>query len=471
MAQQQPPGLLSDGEEGPVSVPDSSAPPRAADDDVVAVSAWRRWIILFVVCWLPIPMTFGTSSVMAVTPEVASDLKVDETAIHIANAGVFVAMAMSPLIWNPIARLVGRRVGYLLAAAVMCLCSLGAALAPNLAAFAAIWVIGGSTGVVFLVSGQTILSDIFEPTTRGTAVGFFLGTCVSANTVAPLTGGVIATYTSWRVIYGVQAAMSFFGLVMAWFLVPKDVTPAVDLGFRTSKPTSQCLRTLVSTFSPKTVFKMFLFPNILLADIACGLLSFNQYGLLSSIRFSVGERFGLNTPLTSGLFYLAPGGGFLLGSTIGGRISDHTVKRYLVKRNGLRLPRDRLRSGLGAMFLVLPLGTLLFGWGLQDNIGGMALPAVSAFFAGAGLMWSFSGLNTYSAEVHPPCKTEVISSKYIIQYSFSAVTMATRVIMMESIGIGWSFTITAITGFLAGVIVLFLIRYEPKTEKLMSEEK
>jgi hypothetical protein len=49
------------------------------------------------------------------------------------------------------------------------------------------------------------------------------------------------------------------------------------------------------------------------------------------------------------------------------------------------------------MFLVLPLGTLLFGWGLQDNIGGMALPAVSAFFAGAGLMWSFSGLNTYSA--------------------------------------------------------------------------
>lgn len=126
-------------------------------------------------------------------------------------------------------------------------------------------------------------------------------------------------------------------------------------------------------------------------------MSFNQYGLLSAIRFSFTERFGLDSPLQSGLFYLAPGGGFLLGSTIGGRISDHTVKKWIRKRNGMRLPRDRLRSGLGALFLVLPLGTLLFGWGLDRELGGMALPAVSAFFAGAGLMWSFNGLNTYAA--------------------------------------------------------------------------
>lgn len=157
----QPVQDASDAEQG--RSPDGAPKLLANDDEVLAVGKWKRWIILFTVCWLPIPMTFATSSVLAVTPEIAKDLKVDETAIHVANAGVFVAMAMSPLIWNPVSRLMGRRKGYLLAACLLCLCSIGSALAPNLAAFTAIWVIGGTTGVVFLVSGQTILSDIFEP--------------------------------------------------------------------------------------------------------------------------------------------------------------------------------------------------------------------------------------------------------------------------------------------------------------------
>lgn len=86
-----------------------------------------------------------------------------------------------------------------------------------------------------------------------------------------------------------------------------------------------------------------------------------------------------------------------MGSTIGGRVSDHTVKRYIRKRNGLRLPQDRLKSSLPAIFFVLPAGTLIYGWSVQKEVGGIALPIISCFFEGLGLMWSFSGLNTYSA--------------------------------------------------------------------------
>lgn len=86
-----------------------------------------------------------------------------------------------------------------------------------------------------------------------------------------------------------------------------------------------------------------------------------------------------------------------MGSTLGGRVSDHTVKRYIRKRNGLRVPQDRLNSSLPAIFLVLPAGTLIYGWSVQKEVGGMALPIVGAFIQGLGLMWSFSGLNTYSA--------------------------------------------------------------------------
>lgn len=87
----------------------------------------------------------------------------------------------------------------------------------------------------------------------------------------------------------------------------------------------------------------------------------------------------------------------MIGSVIGGKLSDQTVKKYIKKRNGLRLPEDRLNSSLPAILLILPLGTLLFGWSVERRVGGMALPIVSSFLQGVGLMASFSGLNTFSA--------------------------------------------------------------------------
>jgi MFS family permease len=132
-------------------------------------------------------------------------------------------------------------------------------------------------------------------------------------------------------------------------------------------------------------------------DIICGFLAIYQYGLLTSVRSTVNPRFNLTTPLISGLFYIAPGAGFLIGSILGGRLSDRTVKLYIKKRNGLRVPQDRLNSGLLPLCFVLPVSILVYGWSLQAKVGGMALPIVAAFFGGVGLMGSFNGLNTYTA--------------------------------------------------------------------------
>jgi hypothetical protein len=97
------------------------------------------------------------------------------------------------------------------------------------------------------------------------------------------------------------------------------------------------------------------------------------------------------------LVYLAPGIGFFVGSVVGGRFSDRTVKRYIVKRDGVRIPKDRLNSGLSGLFVLLPIAELLYGWSLQKEFGGLALPIVAAFWIGTGLMGTFNALNTYTA--------------------------------------------------------------------------
>lgn len=135
--------------------------------------------------------------------------------------------------------------------------------------------------------------------------------------------------------------------------------------------------------------------------LSCGFLSWTQYSLLAAPRHVLSTRFGIKSSLSTGLFYIAPATGFLLGTVIGGWFSDKTVRRYMAKR-GERLPQDRLNAGMFAFWVVIPFFMLLQGWGLEcDNcstaVGGLALPVVTSFCTAAGLLAAFASLNTYCA--------------------------------------------------------------------------
>lgn len=279
---------------------------------------------------------------------------------------------------------------------------------------------------------------------------------------APLFASIIATYTSWRVIFGVSAGITFYGGIMAFFFVPKrsqlshlakeqdekkrkkleDDAAAAAGG---QDPTVRRVRAMVLAFNPMTVFRQWKYPSILLANLSCGFLAVNQYGLVVSVRHIINPRFNLNSPLYSGMFYLAPGVGFLLGSLVGGNVSDRFVRRYKDKRGGTRLPEDRLNSNLLWSLGVLPLGTLVYGWSVDKEVGGLGLTISFSFVQGFGLMAAFSVLNTYAAEVHPEFKMAVISGKYVVQYSIGAAAVGGVVPLIDAIGSGWAFTICKLT--------------------------
>lgn len=154
---------------------------------------------------------------------------------------------------------------------------------------------------------------------------------------------------------------------------------------------------ILQRFNPVNVFRLFQLQQVFLADLACGLLAVTQYALLTSVRLAINPRFNLTTPLISGLFYISPGVGFIVGSLVGGRLSDRTVKRWIAKRNGLRLPKDRLNSGIAYLFFILPISVLLYGWGLDEEFGGLTLAIIMTFWIGVGLMGAWNGLNTYTS--------------------------------------------------------------------------
>lgn len=124
---------------------------------------WRKNIILFVVSWMTLAVTFSSTSLLPATPEIAAEFHTTPETLNVTNAGVLLAMGFSTLIWGPLNHVIGRRNSFNIAILILCACSAGTAAAVNMQMFTAFRVLGGLTGTSFMVSGQTILADIFEP--------------------------------------------------------------------------------------------------------------------------------------------------------------------------------------------------------------------------------------------------------------------------------------------------------------------
>lgn len=132
-----------------------------------------------------------------------------------------------------------------------------------------------------------------------------------------------------------------------------------------------------------------------------------MYSLLTPIRYVLNPRFNLTSPLQSGLFYIAPGCGYLLGTFFGGRWADHTVKKY-IRIRGERVSEDRLRSCLAFIGGVIPASMLIYGWSVEKRVGGVALPVVMMFVQGVAQLFCFPSLNTYCLDVMQQRSSEVV---------------------------------------------------------------
>ncbi|KAI8396569.1 hypothetical protein FOFC_21117, partial [Fusarium oxysporum] len=105
-----------------------------------------------------------------------------------------------------------------------------------------------------------------------------------------------------------------------------------------------------------------------------------------------------NLLFVSGMLYISPGVGYVIGVQIGGRWSDYTVKQWIKKR-GYRLPEDRLRSCLLFLDILLPASIIIYGRMIEKRLGGVPVPVICMFFQGIAQLAAFPSLNAYILDV------------------------------------------------------------------------
>ncbi|KAH6625479.1 major facilitator superfamily domain-containing protein [Boeremia exigua] len=398
----------------------------------------------------------STTSILAAVPEVVDTFESTPNVINISNSIYLLFMGISSLLWGPWADALGRRPVYLVSTSMFTLASLGTALSPSLPMFFVFRAVTAWQGTAFLILGSSCISDIYHPTERGTSLGWFLSGTMVGPALGPVIGGIIVTYASWRAIFWMQTALGALATIQVILVLEETLQSAnslvsKDLGLIKS------IRFVGKASNPVRVLKLFTKQNLVSVAFASSSMGWNMYVLLTPLRLILNPRLHLTTPLQSGLLYIAPGAGYLIGTLAGGRWADYFVKRWIEKR-GSRLPEDRLRGSLPLLGVVLPGLMVLYGWTLDRRVGGIPLPVITMFFQGVAQTMTFPSLNTYILDAFQDKCAEASATHYLMRYSISSLATAVCLPLIQVIGIGWTSTLSAAIFLVSTVLVQFTIQ-------------
>lgn len=273
-------------------------------------------------------------------------------------------------------------------------------------------------------------------------MGWFLSGTLIGPAFGPFLGGIIVTYTSWRVIFWLQTGLSGAAAIGTFLILPETIhhRKIDDLANYSARHKARVLWEMIN---PIRVLKLYRYPNLVLVAASTSSIIWNMYSLLTPIRYVLNPRFNLVTPMQGGLFYLAPGCGYIVGTFGGGRYADYVVRQWIAKRDGVRIPEDRMRSALPFMGIVIPACMLIYGWSVEKEVGGVPLPVIMMFLQGVAQLFCFPSLNTYCLDVMQGRGAEVIAGNYFVRYLFACAAMACVLPATEAMGVGWFSTVSA----------------------------
>jgi len=417
----------------------------------------QKGISLFMVSLAGFLSPLSSLAYLPAVPEIAKQFNTTGEVINISNAIYCIFMAISPCLFSPCSDIYGRKFTFIFCLSLFTVCSVVVGLSQNLAMFYIFRSLTAVFGTSFFSIGAHIVSDLYIPSERGKHMAWVIAGAQVGNSFGAVGGGIIVQYTSWRVIFYVLAGLGGLTLAIALICLPETSSNIKYLAVleekRKTNPNKKFTIVPINPFGVITALK---YPNLLIDGWIVISIMYTMFNLLTPIRYVVDPRFNLTEPIYSGLFYLPSGVGYVLGSFFGGRWADYFVKRY-IKIRGRRVPEDRIRAVLIPLGIVYPICMLIYGWSIDKEVGGMAVPIIFMFLSGVAQTFIFPAVNTYCVDSMPELGGDGIGSSYFSRYLAAAVASATCLKSINGIGVGWTCTISAFvlwSGFACAVVLI-----------------
>lgn len=144
-------------------------------------------------------------------PTVKEELQATTSATQLTLTFFMIGLAVGNIIAGTLSDSIGRKKPLVVAMVLFTLSSIFCAIAPNVEVMMLARFIQGMSGGAGVVISRAIASDLY----RGNALTKFMATLMLVNgaapVLAPVIGGVILTFTTWRVMFFILMA---FGILM-----------------------------------------------------------------------------------------------------------------------------------------------------------------------------------------------------------------------------------------------------------------
>ena len=177
------------------------------------------------------------------TPTIASSLQASQSLVQLTLSGCLAGLAIGQLVAGPLSDSMGRRSPLFIGLVAFVAFSVACAMAPDIGSLIVFRFLQGMAGAAGVVLSLAMVRDMYEGTELARVLGSLTLVFGLAPVLAPVIGGQVLRFTSWRGVFGVLAAIGLVLLIASW-LLPETLPP----GRRTTSRFRQLLhdsRTLV----------------------------------------------------------------------------------------------------------------------------------------------------------------------------------------------------------------------------------
>nr|WP_255714186.1 multidrug effflux MFS transporter [Pelagibacterium xiamenense] len=177
---------------------------------------------------------FAIDMYLPALPTIEENLATDTATAQFSLLAFFIAMALSQVVYGPLADMYGRKGPIYLGLALYGLGSIGCALAPSVEWLIAARVLQGLGAASGMVISRAVVRDLHTGPDAAQLMGLLMLVFSVSPILAPLAGSLILLAGDWRTIFWVMTAAAVAGAVLLAFGLketrPREIRTEGSLG-------------------------------------------------------------------------------------------------------------------------------------------------------------------------------------------------------------------------------------------------